>query len=242
MRSGLKRNNTIARHFPYKHPLFGTKNNPKSGSNSVYYYWWAFLKRNKDYLACCQAGGKGSLSKLYADFGDVRGDSFKEWWSSDGRGVRLFAEPTSASVEVLKSGVAAPNASEYLTLALPKNLPKRYLLRRIGELLSKEENHPGARGRQHARMSKAKFQVKGQPNLAGLALTLKVYDFKVANPHLKLWEIGDQLPRFMVGNKISNKDTHGELVSKRNVLAASVARYVKKAEVMIASTSAGELF
>ena len=45
---------------------------------------WAFLKRNKDYLACCQAGGKGSLSKLYADFGDVRGDSFKEWWTSDG--------------------------------------------------------------------------------------------------------------------------------------------------------------
>jgi hypothetical protein len=91
-------------------------------------------------------------------------------------------------------------------------------------------------------MSKANYQIKGQPNLAGLALTLRVYDFKVANPHLKLWEIGDQLPRFMLGNKILSKDTHAEIVSKRNVLSASVARYIKKAEVMIDRTAKGTLF
>ncbi len=237
----MKKFNSGARHFPYKHPLFGTKNNPKSGANSVYYYWWAFLKRNKDYVACCDAGGKGKLATLYVDFGDVRGDSFKDWWTEGGRGVRLFAEPPSANVEVLQSGAAAPDAGEFLTLALPKNLPKRYLLRRIRELLAKEENHPGARGRQHARMSKAKYQVKGQPNLAGLALTLRVYDFKVANPTLKLWEIGDQLPRFMIGKKVKSSDTHAEVVYKRNVLSASVARYIKKAEGMIANAVLGQL-
>lgn len=234
--------NPGARHFPYKHPLFGTKNNPKSGNNSVYYYWWAFLKRNKDYLACCEAGGTGPLADLYADFGDVRGDDFKAWWTEGGRGVRLFAEPPTANMEILESGAAAPDASDVLTLALPKNLPKRYLLRRVRELLGKEENHPGARGKQHARMSKAKYQVKGQPNLSGLALTLRVYEFRVANPHLKLWEIGDQLPRFMVGNKMSPSDTHAEVVNKRNVLSASVARYIKKAETMIANTVLGEFF
>jgi hypothetical protein len=209
--------NPGARHFPYKHPLFGTKNNPKSGNNSVYYYWWAFLKRNKDYLACCEAGGTGPLADLYADFGDVRGDDFKAWWTEGGRGVRLFAEPPTANVEILESGAAAPDASDVLTLALPKNLPKRYLLRRVRELLAKEENHPGARGKQHARMSKAKYQVK-------------------------LWEIGDQLPRFMVGNKMSPSDTHAEIVNKRNVLSASVARYIKKAETMIANTVGGQFF
>lgn len=234
--------NLGARHFPYKHPLFGTKKHPKSGNNSVYYYWWAFLKRNKDYLACCEAGGTGELAGLYADFGDVRGDDFKSWWTEGGRGVRLFAEPPTANVEVLGSGEATPDATEFLTLALPKNLPKRYLLRRVKELLAKEENHPGARGKQHARMSKAKYQVKGQPNVAALALTLRVYYFRVANPHLKLWEIGDQLPRFMVGNKINATDTHAEVVNKRNVLSASVARYIKKAERMIISTSRGMLF
>lgn len=238
----MKKFNPGARHFPYKHPLFGTKNNPKSGANSVYYYWWAFLKRNRDYVACCEAGGTGKLAALYADFGDVRGDDFKAWWTENGRGVRLFAEPPSANVEVLTTGVVTPDASEFLTLALPKNLPKRYLLRRVRELLAKAENHPGARGKQHARMSKAKYQVKGQPNIAGLALMLKVYDFRMANPNLKLWEVGDQLPRFMVGHKMAPKDTHAEVVAKRNVLSASVARYIRKAEVMIANTSAGEFF
>ena len=156
--------------------------------------------------------------------------------------MRLFAEPPSANVEVLQTGVATPDAAEFLTLALPKSLPKLYLLRRVRELLAKEENHPGARGKQHARLSKAKYQVKGQPNLAGLALMLRVYDFRMANPHLKLWEIGDQLPRFMVSNKIVASDTHAEVVNKRNVLSASVARYIKKAEVMIANTSAGAFF
>lgn len=233
--------NPGARHFPYKHPLFGTKKNPKSGNNSVYYYWWAFLKRNKEYLACCEAGGAGELGGLYADFGDVRGDDFKAWWTEGGRGVRLFAEPPSANVEVLQTGVATPDEADFLTLALPKNLPKRYLLRRVRELLAKEENHPGARGKQHARMSKAQYQVKGQPNIAALALTLRVYDFRAANPHLKLWEIGDQLPRFMVGNKINATDTHAEVVNKRNVLSASVARYIKKAETMIANAALGQL-
>ena len=234
--------NPGARHFPYKHPLFGTKNNPKSGNNSIYYYWWAFLKRNSEYLACCEAGGTGPLANLYADFGDVRGDDFKAWWTEGGRGVRLFAEPPSARVEILQSGAAAPDASEFLTLVLPKSLPKRYLIRRVRELLATNENHPGARGKQHARMSKAKYQVKGQPNLAGLALTLKVYDFRVENPQLKLWEIGDQLPRFMVGNKISAYDTYAEIVNKRNVLSASVARYVKKARLIIKNLEKGCLF
>jgi hypothetical protein len=91
-------------------------------------------------------------------------------------------------------------------------------------------------------MSKAKYQVKGQPKLAGLSLLLRVYVLRVANPHLKLWEIGDQLPRFMVANKMAASDTHAEVVNKRNVLSASVARYVKKAEVLIGKTSSGAFF
>jgi len=123
----------------------------------------------------------------------------------------LFAVPPYANVKVLQTDVTTPDAAEILKLALRKNLPKRYLLRRFSELLAKEENYPGARGKQHARMSKAKHQVKGQPNLAGLALLLRVYDFRVVNSHLKLWEVGDQLLGFMVGNKIAASGTHAEI-------------------------------
>lgn len=43
-----------------------------------------------------------------------------------------------------------------------------------------------------------------------------------------------------MGNKITAKDTRAEVVNKRNVLSASVASYIKKAEVMVGKTSAGK--
>lgn len=69
---------------------------------SMYYYWWAFLRLNQDYIACCERGGEGPFAELYGDFGDVRddarptinndGDHFKAWWIE--RGAYLFAEPS----------------------------------------------------------------------------------------------------------------------------------------------------
>ena len=58
------------RHFPYKSPKFGTKNKPAPKGdwrNTVFYWWWAYLKRNDQYIECCESGGKGKLAKLYAD-------------------------------------------------------------------------------------------------------------------------------------------------------------------------------
>lgn len=114
---------TIPRHFPYQHPTFGTAKRPKPAfawEGSVYYWWWAYLKRNKEYLACCENGGSGRLSEHYKDFGDVRGDSFKAWWSEDDRGARLFAEPMAEdSVRVLEKGERAASRSKALTLSLP---------------------------------------------------------------------------------------------------------------------------
>ena len=37
---------------------------------SPYYWWWAYLRKNEDYIKCCENNGKGKLSKLYKDFGD----------------------------------------------------------------------------------------------------------------------------------------------------------------------------
>lgn len=233
----VKTTNSTPRHFAYKHPLFGTKSRPQDGSKSVYYYWWAFLKRSNEYIACCRSGGKGKLSKLYSDFGDVRGDDFKRWWGDDERGVYLFAEPKNDTVRVLKSGERVAESVGTLTLSLPLNLPKKLLLQRCKSLLS--EVHPGKQGRLLARLSEARYKVKGQPNIEGLRTTLKVYDFKLAHPELALWEIGNQLPRFMLSQRVLSSDTPATAKDKKNALAAAVGRYLKKAELMIDSASKG---
>jgi hypothetical protein len=229
------------RHFQYKHPTFGTKSNPKPKSaweGTVYYWWWMYLKRNQEYLMCCKSYGKGKLANLYKDFGDVRGDDFKKWWIEGGRGAHLFAEPQAEdSIRVLEIGQEALDKSEAFTLSIPLYLPKKTILRRFKELL--DERHQGKRGHQLAKRSKARYQVKGQPNIPAIKQALEVYDFKKAHPKMKLWEIGNAIPRLQLSNKLKTSDTASERADKRNVLAATVSRYLKRAEESIKNTSTG---
>lgn len=227
-----------ARHFPYKSPKFGTKHKPAPMSawrNTVYYWWWAYLKRNDEYIACCESGGKGRLAQIYADFGDVRGDDFKAWWTfkvgGEERGAYLFAEPSvESSVRVLTTGERAPNDDEVLTVSLPLKFPKRYLERRLKELLTLA--HQGKRGVQLARTSKAKYRFKGQPNIPALEQGLLVYDAlraaegsKPKKPH---WVIAEELKIVELKNRVSKSDTVQDAYDKKNKMTATVGRYKKR--------------
>ncbi len=68
---------------------------------------------------------------------------------------------------------------------------------------------------------------------------LEVYDYRIANPDLKLWEIGNAIPRLQMANKLKSSDTDSERADKRNVLAATVSRYLKRAENSIKNTALG---
>jgi hypothetical protein len=57
---------------------------------SVYYYWWAFLRENDEYIECCDKNGQGPCIGLYRDFGDIRSLDFWAWWSTVG--YQLFHE------------------------------------------------------------------------------------------------------------------------------------------------------
>lgn len=230
---------TVSRHFPYEHPTFGTEKRPKPESawqKSIYYWWWEYLKRNTEYIECCQSGGKGNLAELYKDFGDIRDVSFKTWWAANDRGANLFAEPIlEHNVRLLETGEIVQNQDASITIAVPLNLPKRFLNKKLREILS--EHHTGKKGHQFAKKSRAKYKVQGQPNIPGIKQTLAVYDFWLDHPELTLWEIGNQLPRFMMNNKIKPKDLNK--TDKMNRLAAAVSRYIKKAKKSIKSTSNG---
>ena len=64
----------IPRNLPYRDaPAFKA---------SIYYWWWAFLKRNTHYQKTCRQFGQGKLSALYDDFGDIFETDFLSWWRS----------------------------------------------------------------------------------------------------------------------------------------------------------------
>ena len=199
------------RHFPYQHPTFGSIRNPKPESawkGTVYYWWWAYLKRSECYLACCERGGSGELADLYADFGDVRGDSFKQWWMEDSRGLRLFAEPRGEDiVRILTPDDQVLSQTEALTVSLPLYLPRRHLERAFKQLLA--QVHPGKRGIQLAKHSQAKYRVHGQPNTKALQRGLEVYDrWKLSKE--PLWKIGNELHGIIRTQKIKATALKGE--------------------------------
>jgi hypothetical protein len=237
------------RHFPYKSPRFGTRSKPASKSaweNTIYYWWWAYLRRNAEYVACCESGGLGKLAPLYADFGDVRGEDFKAWWTfkvdGESRGAYLFAEPiVEFSVRVLKEGEQAASQSEVLTVSLPLSFPKRFLERRFKAILS--EVHKGKRGVQLARISNAKYRFAGQPNIPALKQGLMVYDALKAVEGLKpkkpQWEIAQELKIVPKDKRVDKTDSPKVAADKRNVMTAIVGRYKKKVIEAIKLTVVG---
>jgi hypothetical protein len=222
-------------YFPAGHPVFGTKNKPapeEHWRHNAYYCWWEFLKRHDGYRKCCDRGGTGPYSRLYRDFGNVHTETFKEWWSVSGRAKHLFAEPKSEHHFGLVDRPLTEDEladSEVLIVRVPLNFPKRFLTKHFQRLL--DEHHTGKRGKQSARVSKALYRVQGNPNIPALLTMLRVYDFWREQPR-PLWRIAVQLRLFHLENDPPSAD-------ERNVAAALVSRYLKKAKLIIENVGKG---
>ena len=202
---------------------------------------------NDEYLACCESGGKGKLTQFYADFGDVRGDDFKAWWTfkvnGEDRGAYLFAEPSvESSVKVLSTGEKASNADEVLTVSLPLHFPKRFLERRFKAILA--GHHKGRRGVQLARdltRGGAKYRFRGQPNTPALEQGLMVYKaLKAAEglrPKKPHWVIAEELKIVELKNRVSKSDTVQVAYDKKNKMNATVGRYKRRVREAIAKAA-----
>ena len=239
----------MLRRFLAQHPTFGTKNKPRSLSyqqQSPYYWWWAYLRRNADYLACCENGGKGKLAKLYKDFGDVREDNFKRWWTEGQRGGNLFAENRGAMKLTLLEDKSQWDDTwtqdQVLVIAVPLTSSKRYLQSRFARIL--KERHTAKRGRTKKllEMSNSQYPLERNYTIENLRKTLQVYDEYIRTrteaKKVPLWKVGENL-RLVPTAMTSSQHMPEENFLRRNVMAATVKRYLKNAEKIIAGTSLG---
>jgi hypothetical protein len=246
----------MKQHFYAPTPRFGRTNSRLLvgyQERSPYYWWWQYLRRNANYLACCERGGKGKLAKLYADFGDVREDNFHKWWTEGQRGADLFAEQplTVKFGELTQADEWQPHwvSEKVMVVAVPLTMSKRAIKGAFAKLLDKR--HKGNKSGRPSlaklkNVSTARYTLEHNYTINGLMNALAVYELWVENQskskteQLKLWEIGKALKI----NKAAIKDavcadTEDRLVG-RNILAATVSRYVKQAKSMIENTSEGK--
>lgn len=97
----------------------------------------------------------------------------------------------------------------------------------------------GKQGFQYAKHSQAKYRFIGQPNLKAIRTTLEIYDYRLANPDMTLWEIGNSSPRIDDKLKLENGDEGSTLTDKKYVLASTVSRYLRKAKSYIEAAGRG---
>ena len=186
------------RHFTFPHPIFGSRGAPSDRwKNSVYYLWWEFLRRHEGYKKTCEKGGKGDYADLYADFGNVHEVEFPEWWTRNGRGARLFAEPPSPNRLVL---VKPDDLAEYseawkagslLVFVVPLSATKKFIEQRFRKLL--KTHHGRRRGERTFGESCARYPIRYLFNINSLKRYLAVYDFKMGHPDYGYWQIGQEL-------------------------------------------------
>ena len=242
----------MATFFLAPYPTFGTAKNRKSPAfqkRSPYFWWWEYLRRNQDYLDCCASGGQGPLAHLYRDFADVRDKEFRIWWQEERRGARLFGE-RSLAVKLHEMESAANwhpdwTKDKIMVVVFPLEMSKRRLLFEARRLL--DERHTGRKGRPALAkvQSTARYKLSRNYTTANLETALSVYDLWCANEakpkseRLKQWEIGVELKLNAVAIKDALSDLKQDRAVGRNILGATVKRYLTQAQKTIKSLEHG---
>lgn len=207
----------------------------KKFERSVYFYWWSYLRENEAYIACCNAEGAGPMSELYADFGDVRGDSFMDWWKGGAR--LLFCEPPEAEIVSYSSLPREPIDEDRVLLSIPVTGD---IDRTMAELRKMLQGAFAAVRRQRQRdstafesFSRAQYPVFTKPVLTALHERLVAHRARKEHPNASLYEIG------AITGLIDRTSGEKGDADHRNRVTASVSRYLREARALIYNVGEG---
>ncbi len=232
--------------------------------NSVYRWWWEFLRLSKDYWMVCQISephqyqvstADDQLARVYRIFGDIHSVSFDEWWID--RGYRVFEEQLKFPkvTEVERNGRERSQHryfKDHVWIDIPLKLSRRTIQRQIGKILDQYEEQ---RLRNRLELSTSQFKI--HPVQYRLTTLMRIHQVHalhrevIAKPKA-LQQSGDQssyqlrADLFRIGKLLrvspSNEHLRGdpqEIFKHQNRMRASVSRYLARAKLLIANAERG---
>ncbi len=216
----------------------------KPYEQSVYYLWWKFLQLSQKYKECCQNEGKGELSEMYKDFGDIYATDFKTWWQTGNRGINLFGEELMDKIRVVKNAEGLNLNEGILTINIPIDLPKTFIINELNKILDKA-------GKKSAKLqtpdinkvSTAKYQIVGKSTQQSLERSFAIYTNKQKNQNKSLWQCAIDAkcgflkePDAKMSKKINDEDIRRQKVNLQNIGTV----YYKRAEKIIREVEEGK--
>lgn len=191
---------------------------------SMYYFWWAFLRENDEYIACCATRGEGPMADLYRDFGDVLVDDFMDWWIARGR--LLFCEPLEDAVKLFHDIPSEHDSENRVLISVPKDGDIDRITAEIRAAMG--EYRLRHRPDDKLRESRARYPIMATAKLQSLYRQLRVYQFKKAHPG--------------IGNKAVAKELKiGDTLESYNPdsVIAAVSRYFTDAQKLVTNVGKG---
>jgi hypothetical protein len=196
---------------------------------SVYYFWWEFLRCHDGYRQRCLSAvmdcAPDPYAQLYADFGNVHQGTFLQWWNQ--RGETLFAEPMQRLVTRITDPKDMPNDPEIAVVTIPLTNSLRTSIRDIRRMLAAEVDALKQQGR-----SRALYPVVHRPVLSALWRTLSVYRAHQQYPHLRLYELAEQL-------QMSIPSGSAGVMENRRWQTNEIARHLRRAQRLIHHVALG---
>lgn len=224
------------------YPTFGRSrkpfdeiNPPSTVVSSPYYWWFMYLRLNKDYKKTCDAKGKGKYAEIYKDLGNVHSVNFKDWWNEK---AHLFSEPKKGyrmKVAENINEIAPFDDEEVLNLVVPLTWSQRSLRKAFTQLVLKRVEK-GKRG-VSVEKSEAEYRLSGKWHIEALTTAYKIYVIKngVEEGTKLAWaDIGIQAKLPM---SYAIKKGHNKLNSDvRRTLTILAKRHYSRAEKYIADS------
>ncbi len=155
--------------------------------NSIYYFYFAFLKRNKEFEKIHKNGGKtrNKLHKqMYKDFGNIykveTADDFYKWFyevvnttNKERRGYYLFAEENTDAIEEVTEIAQLKNTDNTLVVKINLTNTNKNIGSGIRQILQKN----AAKVDRARKQSTARYKVVEGRTINTLFQSLQVYDY-----------------------------------------------------------------
>ena len=149
--------------------------------DSIYYWWFKYLRLSGEYRTACDNNGKG-YEEIYKDFGNVfdkkyNGErGFWKWWTENERGAKLFGVKAHGNSWLsLDEAMSLQNDIEennIKLLAIPTNISKSAIKKRLNKLLERTKDIKKTEG-----TDKAKYPIeKSNIDVNSLKRCYEVYE------------------------------------------------------------------
>lgn len=213
---------------------------------TIYYWWWRALILNEEYRSFCEDKFIGpqlpAMLETRKDFGELKEESFKEWWWSDNyRGARLFGGSYrrelmlyAPSIKTLRPDIVSEN-TKYMYAVIPMEYCTiRDLKKQFSNML--KLHHQSKRGKRLGRpLGTAKYKSLGRPKISGLKTHIEVYEHYLKHPKKAYWKIAQST--LTLKNPEYKKDEPD--LAARNDMSGKVKRHLDKARALIKNAGYG---